>query len=136
MYGQRTTVQHGSTVLLASCLPGKQWTDQHSAGRRVSILLAPIAAHRFLKSLTGTAEYLQTNWKEFEFLHIKLGPGWQQREVQELFDTVMEVPPTAGWERPPGLGTCALETVFNLCNLIHNWIRSSERHAVVGPCML
>lgn len=99
-----------------------------------SVLLAPIA-HRFLKSLTGTAEYLQTNWKEFEFLHIKLGPGWQQREVQELFDTIMEVPPTAGWERPPGLGTCALETVFNLCNLIHNWIRSSERHGVVGPCM-
>ena len=104
-------------------------------GEGFAMLATPIAAHRFLKSLTGTAEYLQTNWKEFEFLHIKLGPGWQQREVQELFDTVMEVPPTAGWERPPGLGTCALETVFNLCNLIHNWIRSSERHAVVRPRM-
>lgn len=93
------------------------------------------SANRFLKSLADTADYFQANWKEFEFLHIKLGPGWQQQEVQELFDTVMEVPPTAGWERPPGLGTCALETVFNLCNLIHNWIRSSERHAVVRPCL-
>ena len=43
----------------------------------------------------------------------------------------MEVPPNAGWERPPGLGTCALETVFYLCHLIHNWLRSSEGHAVV-----
>lgn len=67
-------------------------------------------------------------------MHINLGPDWKQQEAQELFDSVVEVPPNAGWERPPGLGTCALQTVFNLCHFIHNWIKSStteKQHAVV-----
>lgn len=48
-----------------------------------------------------------------------------------MFETVVEVGNT-GWERPPGLGTCALETSFYLCHVIHNWLRSSDDHGVVS----
>lgn len=88
---------------------------------------------RFLKSLAHTASHLKEDWAEFEFLHINLGPHWRQREAEQLFATVVEVDNT-GWERPPGLGICALEKTFYLCHVIHNWLRSSEHgeHGVVS----
>ena len=87
---------------------------------------------RFLKSLAHTASNLTDDWAEFEFLHVNLGPHWKQCEAQQLFTTVVDVDNT-GWERPPGLGTCALEKSFFLCHVIHNWLRSSDDHGVVSP---
>ena len=87
---------------------------------------------RFLKSLAHTASHLADDWAEFEFLHVNLGPHWKQCEAQQLFTTVVDVDNT-GWERPPGLGTCALEKTFFLCHVIHNWLRSSDDHGVVSP---
>ncbi|KAL0042664.1 hypothetical protein WJX79_007254 [Trebouxia sp. C0005] len=87
-------------------------------------------SQRFIKSLAHTASHLTDDWAEFEFLHVNLGPHWKQCEAQQLFTTVVDVDNT-GWERPPGLGTCALEKTFFLCHVIHNWLRSSDDHGVV-----
>lgn len=88
-------------------------------------------AYRFLKSLTDTSDNFAKDWDEFDFLHINLGPDWKQLKDKKLFTNVCEVPSSAGWECPPGLGTCALGTIFNLCHTIHNWIKLGEQNAVV-----
>ena len=127
--------QHGRRALLDNCLQSTLRLQQYCQCQEPRLLF--LHSHigpgscRFLQALADTSGYLKADWKEFEFLHIKLGPDWQQAEAQQLLDNVMEIPPNAGWERPPGLGTCALETIFYLCHLIHNWLRSSEEHAVV-----
>lgn len=88
-------------------------------------------AYRFLKSLTDASDSFAKDWDEFDFLHINLGPDWKQLKDKKLFANVCEVPSSAGWECPPGLGTCALGTIFNLCHTIHNWIKLGEQNAVV-----
>ena len=94
-------------------------------------------AYRFLKSLTETSDYFKKDWPELECLHINLGPDWKQQEIHQLFRThYFEDPSNAGWERPPGLGTCALATISTLCHIMHNWMKEGEQNAVVRLCQL
>ncbi|KAL3142161.1 hypothetical protein ABBQ38_002519 [Trebouxia sp. C0009 RCD-2024] len=82
-------------------------------------------------SVFDTSDNFAKDWDEFDFLHINLGPDWKQLKDKKLFANVCEVPSSAGWECPPGLGTCALGTILNLCHTIHNWIKLGEQNAVL-----
>lgn len=42
-----------------------------------------------------------------------------------------------GWEQPPGLGICPLDTLFNACTTIHRWLSLQDDNVAVStlPCL-
>ena len=91
---------------------------------------------RFLKYLAACGASLKEDWHELTPLHINLGPQWS-KQIHDDFRAndpragIVE-PRHTGWERPPGLGTFALENMFHLCTMIRQWLHSEDLQSVVS----
>ncbi|CAL8470256.1 g9798 [Coccomyxa elongata] len=62
---------------------------------------------------------------------MNLGPNWTTAEAGRAFaDSITEMK-VDGWEQPPGLGICPLDTLFNACTTIHRWLSLQDDNVAV-----
>lgn len=93
-----------------------------------------LLCNRFLSHLTACGNSLNEDWRELELLHLNLGPQWP-KDILDDWKNIVEYEKT-GWERPPGLGTCALEAIFNVCNVMRSWQHQGDLNGVVRIIVL
>ncbi len=63
---------------------------------------------------------------------INFGPSWPSPEASTTFgNSILELK-NAAWERPPGLGLCALDTLFAACAFIQRWLLLESDHVAVS----
>ena len=71
-------------------------------------------------------------------LTLNNGPAWTRaRWAYDLYNSSVFETASNEWEKPPGLGICALDQLYQLCDHIANWHALGDRNVVVSHlCIL
>ena len=87
---------------------------------------------RYQRHLRDVHANLPAGLKEF-ILTLNNGPAWTRaRWAYDLYNSSVFETASNEWEKPPGLGICALDQLYQLCDHIANWHALGDKNVVVS----